>query len=200
MDSKLVCEVSGCEQAVIATEAEIASIIAQSNQQATSSPDQHSRITSHAHRRTMARDKMQACVYCGQLKRHRIIDHLEALHAHEPEVAALDPRKNSEKRKVAIELLKNRGNFQHNVKVLRGEASHFIPVRRKVGAVPIDSYLPCNYCLGFFSKSELWWHVKYYCLQKHQMNDHDENDQKTSINYSLSKNLSCKRNNAGGSS
>ena len=62
-------------------------------------------------------------------------------------------------RKVSLELLRSRGDFYHNIKVLQtgGELKVF---RRPLESerVSASSYTPCTSCLGFFLKSELWRH------------------------------------------
>lgn len=138
--------------------------------------------TKKPHRRNLPQNKYLACAFCHEVKRHRIVEHLERVHSNEVEVAAaLALPKKSKERMEALNLLKNRGNFIHNTKVLRGEATGFIPARRKEGDIVISQYLPCVHCLGFFSNVELWRHVKYHCPQRPRMVDQSETRQKTSI-------------------
>ena len=66
-----------------------------------------------------------------------------------------------------MQVLNNKGNFKHNIKVLRGvvgEENEKIIVLRRQGNQEKQTnnrdYLPCPHCLGFCKKTELWRHIK----------------------------------------
>ena len=107
-------------------------------------------------------DKKQACYYCGKLL-CKIARHYEQKHPSEREVAiALSFNKGSPTRKKQLEKLRLMGNYHHNVTVLETGKGELILKRRPTSAdkcIP-DDYLPCNYCLGFFKRQELWKHIK----------------------------------------
>eukprot|EP00057_Strongylocentrotus_purpuratus_P015041 XP_011669515.1 PREDICTED: uncharacterized protein LOC100890715 isoform X2 [Strongylocentrotus purpuratus] len=113
-------------------------------------------------------NKHQACYYCGQLKT-KISKHLLVCHCDETEVAhiAALPR-NSKERQIEFELLRNKGNYYHNIKVLNTSEGELILVRRPGDKDIFDQedYGPCPYCLGFFKRNDLWKHTKYLCHGK----------------------------------
>lgn len=113
-------------------------------------------------------NKHQACYYCGQLKT-KISKHLLVCHCDETEVAQIAalPR-NSKERQIKFELLRNKGNYYHNIKVLNTSEGELILVRRPGDKDIFDQedYGPCPYCLGFFKRNDLWKHTKYLCHGK----------------------------------
>ena len=104
--------------------------------------------------------KKLACYYCDKILSHRISEHLNIMHAGEIEVARAFSKKGRE-RKMALLLLKNKGNFKHNIRVLKGEKQGLIVSRRpnQKATVDNDNYLPCSHCFGFFLKKDLWRHT-----------------------------------------
>ena len=66
-----------------------------------------------------------------------------------------------------IDLLQHKGDYRHNIKVLK-VGGHLIVWRRPaLGAVVnISDYLPCEFCLVFITKSELWQHSKTCSLKE----------------------------------
>ncbi|KAL3854696.1 hypothetical protein ACJMK2_013954, partial [Sinanodonta woodiana] len=99
-------------------------------------------------------DKVFACLYCGKLLKHRIVEHLNAKHCNETEVAkAL--AKSGKLRAHAIEKIKHKSNYKHNIKVING---NLIVAKRSATDQNYDQYLPCIYSLGFFKKGDLWKH------------------------------------------
>ncbi len=83
------------------------------------------------------------------------------MHGDETEVArACAYPVKSRERKKAFEILKNKGNFLHNVEVLNHpEGNRKIIVVRRSGRSDAK-YLPCPLCCGFFIQSELWRHYR----------------------------------------
>jgi hypothetical protein len=57
-----------------------------------------------------------ACLYCGKLLKHRLKNHLATQHSEEKEVASLAGSKMEQIKR--FQLIKNNGNFKHNIKVL----------------------------------------------------------------------------------
>lgn len=125
-------------------------------------------------------NKKLACVYCKELFVHRISDHLYSMHIEEHDVAkAFAHPPGSKKRKKAIEKIKNRGSFQHNIKILQGEISDYLIVCRRSSKIQKtaykDEYLPCTTCYGFFLAVDLWRHYK---ICKHKELDDDDDDER----------------------
>ncbi|KAI5610799.1 zinc finger MYM-type protein 4-like isoform X3 [Silurus asotus] len=104
--------------------------------------------------------KRQYCVYCKN-SFVKISRHLSLKHAKETDVAhALSFRKGSEMRQLLFEKLRKKGNYQHNVEVLKSGCGELIPDRRGNKDSSGGVYLPCQYCLAFYVRHELWRHEK----------------------------------------
>ena len=102
--------------------------------------------------------KKHACAFCD-LKSEQIIRHIEAKHSKEPEVIALKKcEKNTKERAKLTKLLKYKGNFKANIKVLKENNGTLIVVRRPKGEEDASKFVPCAACLGFYSKCELYRH------------------------------------------
>ncbi|KAK3587407.1 hypothetical protein CHS0354_028786 [Potamilus streckersoni] len=104
-------------------------------------------------------NKKLACFYCGKLLKHRLKSHLATQHSEEKDVASLLACNKMEQNK-GFQLLKNNGNFKHNIKVLEQGKGKLIVVRRSTHSSREDDYLPCIHCLGFFRVEELWRHCR----------------------------------------
>ena len=64
------------------------------------------------------------------------------------------------KQKDRLDRLRNMGDFQHNIDVLcKGEGQLIVGRRVSDGTFGAGDFLPCKFCLVFFSKKELWRHV-----------------------------------------
>jgi len=116
----------------------------------------------------IVKDKRVFCLYCEELVTN-FPRHLERKHILELEVRQfiLLPKKNKERLK-QIELLKNKGNFQHNRSVLSKNNGSLIVGRRPLPSdeiEPID-FLPCKFCYMFCKKKKLYRHMKKCKFQK----------------------------------
>ena len=100
--------------------------------------------------------KKHYCVYCGKCQQ-QIIRHIETKHSREPEVKALGKVHSAERAKLT-KILKYKGNFVNNIKVLRDDSGSIIVVRRPSDEEDPSKYYPCTECYGFFSKFELYRH------------------------------------------
>lgn len=56
-------------------------------------------------------------------------------------------------------LIRNRGNFENNIKALTTGGSLIVD-RRPSLEKPVDDFLPCPYCLVFIVKDDIWRHSK----------------------------------------
>ncbi|KAL3841896.1 hypothetical protein ACJMK2_019987 [Sinanodonta woodiana] len=102
-------------------------------------------------------NKELACLYCGKLLKHRLKSHLATQHSEEKEVASLLACSKMEQDK-GFQLIKNKGNFKHNIKVLEQGEGKLIVVRRSTQSSRNVEYLPCIHCMGFFRCEDLWRH------------------------------------------
>ncbi|XP_053093359.1 uncharacterized protein si:ch211-266o15.1 isoform X3 [Pangasianodon hypophthalmus] len=104
--------------------------------------------------------KRQFCLYCKKpyIKMAR---HLSQKHVNEKDVArALSFRKGSKKRLVLFEQLRKKGNYQHNVEVLKNGSGELITCKRATKDHSVGVYLPCQYCLAFYIRHDLWRHER----------------------------------------
>ena len=101
-------------------------------------------------------DKRHYCVYCKKAY-CKIARHLAMKHAKETDVAlALGFPKGSRRRSVLLEQIRNKGDFHHNLEVLKQGDGELVTWKSpSVGMAPSE-FLPCQYCLGFFSKRVMW--------------------------------------------
>lgn len=95
------------------------------------------------------------CYVC-QKPQSKIARHLET-HKTEAEVKeALSYPKRSVKRRLLLEKLRNRGNFQHNLGVLKNGTGQ-IKLKRTSKQ---SKFIHCVYCKGMFCRTELWRHSR----------------------------------------
>jgi hypothetical protein len=96
-------------------------------------------------------------------------------------------------------LLINEGNFKHNVEVLKSQSGLIVVARREkiqlddgiLNDIPNPlNYVPCEYCYKFFSKFNLWHHVKQCCVRKfHNKADCNDNDENSDNSDASNNNL-----------
>ena len=97
-------------------------------------------------------NKRYPCLYCD-LMFSRLKDHLLAAHSDIQEVQALNGDKN------AFILIRNKAVNKHNLQVFENGEGEIIVTR--IGKnLDVFNYLPCEKCLGWFCKQELWRHKK----------------------------------------
>nr|XP_029514840.1 uncharacterized protein LOC115128846 isoform X2 [Oncorhynchus nerka] len=104
-------------------------------------------------------DKKYFCLYCNE-PHHKIARHLERMHAEEAAVAhAISFPKLSKIRSLLLDQLRNKGNYLHNLEVLQSGDGEIVTKKRpSYNGVSVRDYLPCQYCLAFFNKIDLWKH------------------------------------------
>ncbi|XP_020314650.2 uncharacterized protein LOC109869147 [Oncorhynchus kisutch] len=104
-------------------------------------------------------DKKHFCLYCNE-PHHNIARHLERMHAEEAAVGhAISLPKLSKIRSLLLDQLRNKGNYQHNFEVLQsGDGEIVRNCRPSNDGVSMRDCLPCQHCLAFFSKIDLWKH------------------------------------------
>ncbi|KAF3855744.1 hypothetical protein F7725_016467, partial [Dissostichus mawsoni] len=103
-------------------------------------------------------DKKHYCIFC-KLPQSKIARHLERKHHSEELVAkATCLPKSSKKRRLMLDQLRYKGDYNHNIAVLQSGQGELVTSRQPSEEADPHGYLPCNYCYGFFVKSELWKH------------------------------------------
>ena len=108
--------------------------------------------------------KVHYCTFCSKPQQH-IARHLQEMHYDEKEVEELVkfPKKSKEKNK-RLEYLKNRGAYEHNMKVIASGFGDFIVRRRPTDDdVSYELYKPCPHCWAFLTKKELTTHGNKGC-------------------------------------
>ncbi|XP_034413445.1 uncharacterized protein LOC117747990 isoform X2 [Cyclopterus lumpus] len=103
-------------------------------------------------------DKKHYCVFCRR-PQVKIARHLLTKHAEQQEVAAASELPTgSKQRHLLLEHLRCRGNYMHNIEVIRQGTGEIVPWRQPSEDVDARNYLPCPLCLGFFLRADLWKH------------------------------------------
>ena len=112
--------------------------------------------------------KQEFCYFCGG-RFSKLPRHLEAVHSDKEEVkelGKLEVKKVATKeRRMAIRKLANLGNHRNNVEALRSGRGELVVAKRPPEALPktFKDYLPCPFCLGWYSKYELARHAGGLC-------------------------------------
>ncbi|XP_035849735.1 uncharacterized protein LOC116038055 isoform X2 [Sander lucioperca] len=103
-------------------------------------------------------DKKHYCVFCRR-PQVKIARHLLRKHADQQEVAAASALPTgSKQRHLLLEHLRCRGNYMHNIEVIRQGSGEIVPWRQPSEEMDARNYLPCPLCLGFFLRADLWKH------------------------------------------
>lgn len=103
-------------------------------------------------------DKKHYCVFCRR-PQVKIARHLLRKHADQQEVLAASALPTgSKQRHLLLEHLRCRGNYMHNIEVIRQGSGEIVPWRQPSEEVDARNYLPCPLCLGFFLRADLWKH------------------------------------------
>jgi len=105
-------------------------------------------------------DKSNYCVFCERPCLN-LRKHLQSVHKSEKDIQLLVSfPKHSRERGELMEKLRHHGNYKHSCSVIRKGYGELIPVRSPAHAEKAANYVPCEHCLGFFLKKELWKHVQ----------------------------------------
>ena len=115
-------------------------------------------------------DKRNVCLYCEKRIEVKIGRHYLSCHADEPQVAQISVLPiTSKERKAQLELLRHRGNFYHNERVISTGKGELIISRRPAksdNTSEVDDFTPCPQCLGYVKKTNLWRHCTYRCIAR----------------------------------
>ena len=110
-------------------------------------------------------DKGHFCFFCNN-RCLKIARQLLSVHKSEPEVMQIltIDNKSAESRRRranALDLLRFRGDFYHNIKVLKTGGELIVFCRPGSGEeCHASDFTPCIHCLAFIRKHELWHHVR----------------------------------------
>ncbi|XP_044197365.1 uncharacterized protein LOC122973719 [Thunnus albacares] len=103
-------------------------------------------------------NKKHYCVFCRR-PQVKIARHLLRKHADQQEVVAASTLPTgSKERHLLLEQLRCKGNYLHNIEVIRQGSGEIVPCRQPSEDVDARNYLPCPLCLGFFLRADLWKH------------------------------------------
>ncbi|XP_071829640.1 uncharacterized protein [Apostichopus japonicus] len=102
-------------------------------------------------------DKKFPCFYCSK-PQAQIQRHLREQHSQESEVQQILNETDKHGKYKHMTLLRNRGTHRHNCQVIReGKGMLIVAYRPTVDASPAD-YGPCDCCLGYYVRTDLWKH------------------------------------------
>lgn len=124
-------------------------------------------------------DKKFPCLFCTKLF-PKLPRHYKCRHKSEPQIKQLillEPSskdneeiksKKKKSRKNLIERLRKMGTNRHNITVLKQGAGELIVEKRssKQFQKHYTEYLPCEFCLGFYNRSDLHRHLKTCNMKK----------------------------------
>ena len=147
-------------------------------------------------------DKFHYCLFCEK-KLSKIARHLLSVHKSHPRVLPISMLpKRSKERICMLQELENMGNFTHNVKVLQKKEGELVIYRRQSPAHKsqhdLTNYVPCEICLRFLFKGNLWAHrqkCKKMTVAESTEDDYDNSDDNECGNEDL-KDIEPKMRNA----
>ncbi|XP_054863090.1 uncharacterized protein LOC118469983 [Amphiprion ocellaris] len=119
------------------------------------------------------------CYVCGK-PQSKISRHLKTHTTHAEIVHAFSLPEHSKERKILLEKMRNKGNFQHNTAVLQ-DGTGPLKVKRKPKVSDVTGkFIHCMYCQGLFIRKELWRHVR-RCSCKPESEDLDKEPGRTRV-------------------
>ena len=99
-------------------------------------------------------DKRNSCLFCSK-QLAKIGRHILSVHKNEPEVIKILATNKTSERRTKLSILRQRGNFHHNVKVKKVGGVLNVLRRPSDTVTSHDEYLPCLNCLAFVKKNVL---------------------------------------------
>ena len=112
-------------------------------------------------------DKKHFCLYCGKPE-SKIARHLRLKHKEELLVKSIINSEDDQKQKhEKWDLLRYKGDYYHNLKILK-IGGELVVWRRPApdSIVDVKDYVPCEYCLVFITKKEMWRHSRKCPMRK----------------------------------
>ena len=121
-------------------------------------------------------DCMHACLFCFEMHTN-IQSHLERKHCKEEEMKTLrelkvERAKENDEGKIKIlnrklhsemAMLRNKGNYLHNMKVLKQKSGEFLLPRRSIGIFNLGDYGPCPQCKEWVNRKCALAHQQKFC-------------------------------------
>ncbi|XP_041666279.1 uncharacterized protein LOC121524831 [Cheilinus undulatus] len=105
-------------------------------------------------------NKKHHCFYCKKVVQ-KMSRHLLRSHNDEIDVSkAFSFPKNSKERRLHLDLIRNKGNFEHNTEVLESQKGKLIPFKQPKKKTEGQKFLHCVYCYGLFTKRVMWRHFQ----------------------------------------
>ncbi|XP_052456360.1 uncharacterized protein LOC128016052 isoform X26 [Carassius gibelio] len=105
-------------------------------------------------------NKKHFCFYCRKFVQ-KMSRHLWRKHQDELDVAkAFSFPKNSKERKLQLDYIRNKGNFEHNSHVLETQKGKLIPCKQPGKKSEGHKFAHCIHCYGLFSRRAMWRHFK----------------------------------------
>jgi len=106
------------------------------------------------------RDKKYHCFYCAE-EVSQLPRHLYSMHPDEHEVVEITTTTDTAKKSQLLTKLRNMGSHKHNLSVLsKGQGKLTVVYRPTSAGVDSSTYIPCQYCYGYYGRRELWKHVR----------------------------------------
>ncbi len=99
------------------------------------------------------------CPFCEK-KQTKLSRHLTESKEHQDNIEVIKYKSTKDKveKNKILTKIRNLGNYKHNIKVLSENKGILIPVYRPDHDADPQHYLPCQHCLGFYAKEDLWKH------------------------------------------
>ena len=133
-------------------------------------------------------DKGHICYFCNK-RCLKIARHLLSVHKSEAEVMQIisidsKSKEGCNKRANALDILRYRGDFYHNLKVLK-TGGELIVYRRPGNGEECHAsdFTPCMHCLAFIRKHDLWRHVRQCPFNKRKERFEPENVAHQKLQY-----------------
>nr|XP_043909192.1 uncharacterized protein LOC122786777 isoform X2 [Solea senegalensis] len=105
-------------------------------------------------------NKKHFCFYCRKFVQ-KMSRHLWRKHQDETDVAkAFSLPKNSKERKLQLDYIRNKGNFEHNSEVLETQKGKLIPWKQPQKKSEGQEFAHCIHCYGLFSRRAMWRHFQ----------------------------------------
>ncbi len=111
--------------------------------------------------------RRDSCLFCGSLE-HKLSPHLLSLqHRSEPEIQEIvainaKTHEGSHRKTQLLQVLKHKGNFLHNKKVIQQQAGQFLPFQKfkpDQRDFDVTQFVPCQNCKGFVNIAGMNRHI-----------------------------------------
>lgn len=113
--------------------------------------------TQHGARRY---NKKHYCLYCCQ-EVQKMSRHLLRKQSDKVEVAkAFSFSKNSKERRIQLDRIRNKGNYQHNFDIMQSQKGKLVPSKQPNKKTEGHEFKHCIYGYGLFKRKAMWRHFK----------------------------------------